>query len=177
MKKISLLLSLLFFVSLYSASRTFAQKPAQETPVLIQKILEYALTSENKVPDYNLLKNKNKVVVSRAVINKFQSDGQDFHFDLYPKETFPEKAGAVKINALPKPEIQMLADRKGDYLYLQIGAISITGDRAEIGISTQWAVSKKTRNKVYMSGGGYVLEFIKENGEWKFNQERIRWQS
>ena len=177
MKKLNRTAMLFFFMFLFVIPQGFPQKPAQDAPALIQKVLEHALTSDSKVPDYNLLKKKNKIVVSRAVVNKFHSDITSFHSDLYPPETFPEQIGNAKLIQLSKPEIQILADKKGDYLYLQIGEISVTGDRAEIGVSTNWAVSKKTKIKSYNSGGGYILEFIKENGEWKFNGERRRWQS
>lgn len=144
--------------------------------ILIELILHRGLLERDKVADYRLFKSKKKFYLSRRVWEKAIGDWdyKPVYYD-YPVDYFPKKIGKLKIVALTEEELQERANKKGDFLYLQLSDIKIDGNRAEIGLSSGWKVSKNTKDKVHMSGGGYILEYVKENGVWKFSKSKISW--
>jgi hypothetical protein len=171
---------LLFLLVLFGAfgfkSGTDVPEPVKtDERVLIEMILRRGLLEQDKVPDYNLLRDKRLVCLSRSVIGKFLADSGGITTTDYGRERFPRKVGSVKILALTPQEIQQLANEEGDFLYLELGNIKVEGNYAEIGLSTSWAVSKHTKNKVYMSGGGYLLVYEKINGKWQFKNTLRSW--
>ncbi|KAA9340165.1 nuclear transport factor 2 family protein [Adhaeribacter soli] len=172
--KISLLLLLGFmYLGFKPAAR---EKAKTDEQVLIELILHRGLVERDKVADYRLFKNKKKFYISRRVYESVFSElDADFVFADYAAERFPKRVGKIKIAALTEEELQKKADKKGDFLYLSISDIKIEGDRAQIGLSLNWKVSKNTKGIIHMSGGGYILEYVKENGQWKFNRELRNW--
>jgi len=88
--------------------------------------------------------------------------------NLFDPNNVPTQIGKVRFCVKSLSEIQAIADKTNDFLYLTFGNIEITGNIAKIGISSGWVISKKNKGKFAMlSGGGYVWEFKKVKGIWE----------
>ena len=73
---------------------------------------------------------------------------------------------------LSKEEIQALADKYGDFVYISVGAPNVFGDSAEIGVQTEWAYSRRlhhTASTVFMIGGLFCSSiFFLRSDQWTF---------
>ena len=136
---------------------------------LIYTILERAVVSKKDIADYHLISDKNKVYVSDIAYSKFFGGIERPSEIPIEKSEVPNKINNVKFCIKSKPELQKIADETGNFLYLTLGNIEIKENTAKIGVMTSWSVSEKNKRKmVMMSGGGYVWEFEKKDGNWIF---------
>ena len=147
---------------------------------LIYAILERAVVSKKDIPDYRLITDKINIYVNNISYSEFSgglNKPQEISID--PKEV-PTEIGIVRFCVKSKMEIQAIADKTNNFLYLTLGNININEDTAKIGLSNNWVVRKKNNGKYgIMSGGGYILTFKKINGSWIFDKNATisSWQS
>ncbi len=146
--------------------------PKTDKEILISRTLRRAVLDEKDIPDYGLIKNKKRIFLSNRVVLFWQKTAPSDTINIC---AIPADKN-VKIILATLDEIQRLADIENDFLYLSFGKIEIEGKIAKVEIATQWAVSRKNYGKkVYMSGGGYELQFIQENGKWRFDKIGKTW--
>ncbi len=73
---------------------------------------------------------------------------------------------------LSKEEIQALADKYGDFVYISVGAPNVFGDSAEIDVQTKSAYSRRlhhTASTVFMIGGLFCSSiFFLRSDQWTF---------
>jgi len=142
---------------------------------LIYKILKRAVVDKKDIPDYNLIKDKKKIYINNEYYGALQGEEAKKAMLLDISEIPPE-IGEVSFCLKSKTELQTIANKTSDFLYLSFGELKIDGDIATIGIETGWQPKINSEN-VYLSGGGYVCQFIKVNGEWKFDKVLKNWMS
>ncbi|HBY69540.1 MAG TPA: hypothetical protein DEG69_18410 [Flavobacteriaceae bacterium] len=140
---------------------------------LIYAILERAVVSKKDIPDYQLISNKNKIYINNVSYTRFfggmtkPNESQVFVSEI------PSTIGDVQFCLKSESELQAIANKTDDFLYLTLGSIKITDETAKIGLSNSWIVKKRNKGKyVMMSGGGYILTFKKVNGEWVFDETK-----
>ena len=145
---------------------------------LIYAILERAVVTKKDIADYQLISDKNNIYVSNIAYSRFFGGLEKPSESLIDKNEVPNKIDGVKFCVKSKSELQKIADKTDNFLYLTLGNIEIKNDVAKIGLMTSWSVSKKNKKKmVMMSGGGYVWEFKKTNDIWKFEKIVSNFQS
>ncbi len=140
-------------VSLLLAGCVFDEKPRQEEQdrqIIAQMSLEWAVLDKN-IPDYNLIKDKENLVLSNKNINK------SYNFSLEN----------ITISILTPEEIKQKSEAEGDYLYLEFEMLEIYGSRATVKLNNIWAQNETSRKTIaYLSGGGAAIPFRKEGGRW-----------
>jgi len=74
---------------------------------------------------------------------------------------------AVTYYLLSHAEIQRLADRSGDIIYLQVTSPRIQGDSAKVWLGTSFALQRRPgRSVVLLAGGGCSWSLKREAGKW-----------
>jgi hypothetical protein len=124
---------------------------------VIKLVLEKAIV-EKEIPDYNMIQDKENIVLSTENINPQQ---------------VPRIAGVNLILMTPQ-EIQEKANREEDFLYLRFGDIIQSDSKIVISLDNTWAVKKGSQSR-YLSGGGFEIEYEKINGTWKESGEISIW--
>jgi hypothetical protein len=118
---------------------------------IIRLSLTIALV-DKRIPDYELIKDKENIVLSTENI---------------VRDLVPEMFG-VNLIVLEPDEIQLKADREGDFLYLRFTKLEFQNDRnAIVHLDNVWMKSK-TSPYMYLSGGGLAIAYSKESGIWNF---------
>ncbi len=154
MKKSNVILcyAILIF-SLLLAGCTSDEKPRQEEQdrqIIAQMSLEWAVLDKN-IPDYNLIKDKDQLVLSTRNINK------SYNFSLEN----------VTISILTPEEIKQKSEAEGDYLYIEFEMLDIHGSGATVKLNNIWAQNETSRKTIaYLSGGGATIPYIKVGGNW-----------
>ena len=121
----------------------------QDKADVVRLTLERALLA-HEIPDYRLIADKANIVLSTE------------NFDA---AWLPQLEG-VTIILLDPEAIQAKADQTGDFLYLRFQEIEIRSNRRMIvSLDNIWAVGKNTTH-VYLSGGGFHIEYHRKNGKW-----------
>jgi hypothetical protein len=116
---------------------------------IVRLTLERALLSR-EIPDYQLIADKANIVLSTQNLDR---------------AWVPELDG-INIILLNPKEIQSKADEEGDYLYLQFRELEVQENgRIIVSLDNLWAVSKNSM-VFYLSGGGFTIEYHRENGRW-----------
>lgn len=147
---------------------------------LVYKTLERAFVTEKDIADYRLLWKKHRIYVSNEYQNsktdfKSQEDWNETVSYLTPNEV-PNSIGNVMFSLKSKEELQKISDKTWeDFLHASFSLIKIEGNLATVKINNSWIVSKHTKNKIYMSGGGYTCTFKKIDGVWKFQKINSTW--
>lgn len=150
------------------------KSPKPEKGVLIEKMLRRAVVDKKDIPDYGLINDKSKILLSNLGISFWEKGPVS---DTMQSGSVPQFKN-VKIILFSPAEIQKLADEQGNFLYLQFGKIEIMGNVARVEIATCWAVSRENQSRmIMMSAGGYERQFSKRNGEWIFEKELKRFVS
>jgi hypothetical protein len=147
---------------------------------LIYKSLKRATVTNKDIPDYRLIWKKHRIYV----LNEYQTDKTKFSSNedwnkslsfLNPND-IPNQIENVSYCLKSKVDLQRIADRTWeDFLYISFSLIKIEGNQATIKIDNSWNVSKHTKDKVYMSGGGYTCVYKKINGKWEFEKITSSW--
>ncbi len=140
---------------------------------LIYKILERAVVKEKDIPDYHLLKDKNRIYISKEYVDRFFEESEIYHLG---NGDIPKKINGVSFSLKSPEELQAIADETEPFTFLVFGNISINGNTAVVGIDHWWQ-RQTNENLVIMSGGGYILEYQKTGGEWQFKKIIRRFQS
>lgn len=143
--------------------------PADDRDALIAQALGRAVIEEKDIPDYALLQDASRIVVSNTT-NPFQEGGATVTFTA---DALPE-SGEVEFILLSPEEIQRRADEQGDFAYLFVGNVEVDGAAATIEVGTTWARSKDS-TVFYLSGGGYRLRYQKQDGRWVFQEIVTSW--
>jgi hypothetical protein len=116
---------------------------------VVRLTLERALLAK-EIPDYLLITGMSDIVLSTQNLDRVwvpQIDG-------------------INIILLDPKEIQAKADREGDYLYLRFRELEVQEDgRIIVSLDNVWAQSKDSK-VIYLSGGGFTIEYYWENGMW-----------
>jgi len=120
----------------------------EDKAAIIRLTLERALI-DKEIPDYDLIKDKENIVLSTENIDS----------NLVPKMQ------GINLILLASDGIQEKADREGDFLYLHFGPMEIKNSEVIVSLSNIWAVSKDSPN-IYLSGGGFRIEYQKIAGKW-----------
>ena len=188
MKNITLLIVILLMCSCtkkiyrsneyFDCSRTSDFKADTDKKQLIYAILNRALISEKDIPGYLLISDKNKVYINNTYYPELMGSSE-MPKSIDQKE-IPLQINNVQLCIKSETELQKIADKTGDFLYLTLGNIEIDGETAKIGLSNNWVVSKKNKGKyALMSGGGYILTYKKVNGKWIYDEEATHraWQA
>jgi len=123
--------------------------PPTDRAQLIRLTLERALLAK-EIPDYELLANQEEIILSLKNIDP---------------SLVPELPGVNLITMTPE-EIQAKANDEGDFLYLEFQEIVASSpDRVSISLNNGWAVAENSKTG-YLSGGGFVIEYVKEGDIW-----------
>lgn len=188
MKKIKILVAFIALTScspkLYTDNYFFdcgknqRQNLESDRKTLITLILKRSVVVNKDVADYELIKDKKRIYVLNKWYSSFFGKTAEDQTKEYPLtlEEIPVMISDVEFCIKSKQELQAIADKTAAFVYLIIGDIEITGDIAKIGVATFWQGRSDSRT-VYLSGGGYVLQYKKVNGEWIFDKGLQSWQS
>lgn len=184
MKNLLLIFSVLLMVGCASSytDKTFFNCPETGTyhkntdkKELIYQILKRAVVDEKDIPDYSLIKDKQKIYINNVYHNA--------PWGVEPKEIFsldtseiPPEIGGIVFCLKSREELQAIANKTSDFLFLSFQNIEVKDDTATIGIDNGW-MGQYNDNKVHLSGGGYIWQFKKINGEWVFDKIISRFQS
>lgn len=123
--------------------------PPTDRAQLIRLTLERALLAK-EIPDYELLANQGDIILSLKNIDP---------------SLVPALPGVHLITMTPE-EIQTRANNEGDFLYLEFQEIVASSpDRVSISLNNGWAAAEDSKTG-YLSGGGFVIEFVKEGDVW-----------
>ncbi len=147
---------------------------------LVYKSLERAFVTEKDISDYRLLWKKQRIYVSNEYQNPNIDSGSTDDFNkkvsyLQPCEV-PNSIENVLFSLKDKEELQKISDKTWeDFLHASFSFIKIEGNVATVKINNSWIVSKHSKNKAYLSGGGYTCTYIKVNGTWKFQKIVSSW--
>ena len=142
---------------------------------LIYKILNRAVVEEKDIPDYILIKDKKKIYINTIWYESFWSDKPPKTFPLNPTDV-PSEIDGVSFCLKSLEELQAIANKTSDFTFLSFGKIEINGSTATIGIDHGW-MGQTNDNKVHLSGGGFIWQFKKINGEWMFDKILRHYQS
>ncbi len=117
---------------------------------IAQLSLEWAVLGKN-ISDYNLIKDKEHLVLSTRNINK------SYNFSLEN----------ITISILTPEEIRQKSEAEGDFLYLEFEMIDIHGSGATVKLNNIWAQNENSRKTMaYLGGGGATIPFTKIGGKW-----------
>lgn len=185
MKKLKLLIILAMFSSCspkaYTDSIFFDCRDKQgqnlnsDKSILIFQALNKSVVEDKDVADYGLIKDKKKLYVLDKWYSSFFGTTED-EVKKYPlsADEVPSRISSVEFCLKSEQELQEIADKTSAFIYLSIGDIEITGDIAKVGIATGWK-GKSGSKTAYLSGGGYVLQYKKINGDWVFDKMLRSW--
>ncbi len=185
---------LLIFIAFSSCSRPFYIKdrhfiPTKEEHIidtdlkeLVYKSLKRAFVIEKDIADYQFLWKKHRIYVS----NEYQSSETEFknqenwneNVSFLEPIDVPNYIDNVMFSLKSEQELQNISDRTWeDFLHASFSLIKIEGDIATVEINNTWIVSKHTKKKVSLSGGGYTSIYKKVDGVWEFQKITSRWNS
>ena len=146
--------------------------PHSDKELLVSLAIKRAVVDERDITDYNLLPNKGKIIVSSVTMPLTVRDTG--HRDILSAGALPA-TDSVQFVLLSPAELQRLADKIGSFVYLQPGSIAVEGDTAKVELGTTWK-SKQGSRVVYLSGGGYQLQYVHKQGQWYFDRALSSWE-
>lgn len=117
---------------------------------IISLILHHAIERRN-IPDYNLLIEKKIGKIALALENLKAS-----------WVTIPDD---IEMTLMTKKEIKNLANRKGDFLYLEFSKWTIGAECIVLTLSNGWMAASNS-DAAYVSGGGITYRLKKTDGRW-----------
>ena len=156
MKKF-LMLVLIAIVVLAASLLPLKTKDTNLNEELIKRVIEIAVVS-GKIPDYNLIKDKNNIIISSENI----------------ESTLSGVLSGMNYTILTPLEIKGKANKEGDFLYLKFKKIDINIMKATISIDNTWSLGNNSKFS-YLSGGGMTITFHKRFGKWIEDTTREMW--
>ncbi len=130
-------------------NHTPGSKYSQNYKEVVRKALTDGLVHKDMI-DYGLLKDNKNVIVSNHLIDESMLPDLD----------------SIKITILPDSGIKSLADKNGDFNYLEFVKIDCIDDTTYIvSLATKWMRSSSS-NIIYLSGGWIEYKYIKSNNVW-----------
>lgn len=134
-------------------TRPDVKDPASPTHATPQEILELALTRaliDRELPDYGLLGNPKKVVLSDSHLNR---------------EWVPVLPG-VELVVMSEEQIAATANENGDFLFVYVSDLDVgTGNMASVRVQSVWARSADS-TVTYVSGGGFTVTYERDGDKW-----------
>ncbi len=125
------------------------QLSQEDRAEVIRLTLERALVDQ-EVPDYQMLAEQGTFVLSTENVDP---------------ALVPELEG-IDLTLLTPEEIQARANEEGDFLFLRFDEMSAeSADKVTVSFSNAWAVAEDS-DTGYLSGGGFSIEYVRENGGW-----------
>lgn len=143
---------------------------------LIYWALQRAVVKNRDIPDYRMIKDKQKIFVENTLQTNFFKDTVNNELRKYE---VPAAIDDVQFCLKSIAELQEIANRTSDFMYLSLGEVRIDTNYATIGIANSWMVSAKSMKagEIYLAGGGYILKFYKMNGKWIYQEKAYSWSS
>lgn len=157
-KKIIITIASVVLVLFVSSILTFLPSLTGSTKsVMIKKALEEALISK-EIPDYNLIKDPQKVILS---------------LDNIDKSMIPTLSG-IEIIPIEQDKLQEKADKEGDFLYLRFTEFEIGHFNSTVSLDNGW-IQHKGAEGMYLSGGGFKLKYHNILGFWREDPMKQSW--
>ena len=152
-------------------------KNASDKQLLIYEILNDALSEKNSeiVRESRCSK---MIYINKMYASKFMGSSNE-NYQEFPLEAndIPTEINGVKFILKTKEELQAMADSQNGNIYsIMLGAIEIKGDSATIGMDARYTIPTGSK-KIFMSGGGRLLNLKKVNGIWVIGKNRMLWMS
>ncbi len=155
----------------FDCNKTSSFKADTDKKQLIYAILKRAVVSKKDIPNYRSITNKKNIYVNDISYSKFFDGLNEPQQILIDQKEIPTEIENIRFCVKSEMDMQVIADKTDNFLYLTLGNIEINGEAAKIGLSNSWVMSKKNKGKyLIMNGGGYVLTFKKANGKWVFDK-------
>ena len=145
--------------------------PKTEEQKLINAVFTYIFTKGG----YDTLKKDKKIYVTQIPAFNWEKSRWDTtqveYFDQKEITIYdiPPKINAYEFCLKTKEELQEIADKTNDFMYLIIGMISANEEYGKIGIGVGWQ-TQTIPTVMYLSGGISVYQFKKVNGNWVFDR-------
>lgn len=152
--------------------------PSDDRHALIYQILQKALIKDKDLPDYKFIEDKTQIyIVNKTPDSFFRSieGGVEVSREQLTPNDIPSSINNIRFCLKSPEELAEIAKRTEDFIYIAIGNIVSDGKIGRIGISTNWQVPAGS-SRVYLSGGGYVVEYVKEADQWKFSSILQSWE-
>jgi len=141
-------------------------QPVTEEQKLIYAIL-YKICTEN---GYSNLKKSNMIyIVDRSLNQESKQNDKNENKYVVKNGDIPHRIDDFKLCLKTKIELQKIADRKGDFMYLDIGKITINSEFGKIVISNWWQAQTNSKY-AYLDGGITEYQFKKIEGNWVFDK-------
>ncbi len=112
-------------------------------------LLQNSLIQSPESEIQSLIKNKKEIFLSTNNV----------------KSSWIPKFSKFRIQLLDENAIQQLANRKGDFQYMEISREMVTGSCVAVAIGRNWAAKKNT-GLLYLDGSLTFYEFTKISGKW-----------
>ena len=164
--------------SYFDCARTNSFDPLDDKHGLILEILKKAVITDKDIPDYRFIDDKKRIyVVDTTPDNffRFIEGGVEVSKERLDFDDIPPKIQSVHFCLKTPDELAEIAAQTDDFIYLAIGNVKVDGRVGRIGISSNWQTPKGS-SRTYLSGGGYIAEFVKEADAWKFSSILQSWQ-
>ncbi len=148
---------------------TVPEEPRNNRDRFIALALTRAVIEEKDIPDYQLLRNKSRIILSNTT-----DEGE-----LIEPSALPA-SDSVRFILLGEEAIQQYADTWGDFLYLCVNQAFVGADTARVDVSTRWAIDtsdRRNESEWPLSGGGYRLEWIRQDSTWTIPEIKMIWMS
>ncbi len=131
--------------------------PHEDVAELLRLTLERALIAQ-EIPDYELLTADRDVIILST---------ENIDSALVPE------LSSINLMLLSPEEIQIKANAEGDFLYLRFDEFTaVSPTEARVALDNIW-VHAEDSEMVYLSGGGFVIEYEKTADGWQGNISSI----
>lgn len=152
--------------------------PNDDRHALIYEILRKALIDDKDLPDFKFIEDKQQIyIVDKTPETFFRSieGGVEVAREQLTSNDIPALIKNTRFCIKSPAELEEIALKTDDFIYIAIGNIVTDGKIGRIGISTNWQTPPES-SRVYLSGGGYIAEYVKEAEHWKFSSILQSWE-
>lgn len=162
----------------FDCSPTSGFNPDKDEHALIYQVLKRALIEAKDLPEYKFIEDKNQVyIVNKTpdIFFRFIEDGIETPNEDLTTDDIPFVIDDIQFCLKSPQELEEIARHTEDFIYIAIGNISSDGKIGRVGISSNWQTPSSS-GRVYLRGGGYVAEYVKEADQWKFSSILQSWE-